>query len=718
MKHTHFKFLAGLNCRLLSASNAVVSPDDVAENTVGKIWEVVLVSPGRAANGFDFPPDVLREAAPMFNGVPALRRSDEKHTMNLDFDSNLIVGYYRGCRYEENRGIVGNLVLLDTKVQLMQDMLEFYRAGLLTNANPVFGYSMVSLGPAHREDEFIVADKIVRVLSCDLVMVPATSGAYTTKLVAGQTFNKESGMNLLKMFLFVQSHAPHLIKEHSLDKEKLEGNKETLMVAYTAAVGLKAVADLQASQDSQSAQTGNTDSNASTQGGSSQATPTSGALTQEEVVAFRASQCNDMLEKHLESATLLHDAIKMKLRLQFDGKIFTQSDVTTAIKRETDAMTLMTNAGAMQPITTQNVDIGDEECDKIMKGLDGFFQKKTIDKVPAYSSFREAYVQITGDSDLIGRKTRGGKLHLFTESLNTTSWAEVLGDSITRQMLMEYNLPGLDDWRKIVSDIVPIKDFRTNRRIRIGGYGNLPAVNQGAPYQPLTSPTDEEATYAITKRGGTEDITLEMIANDDIGGIRRIPGNLARAAANTLFEFVFDFIRTNPTIYDSVDLFHANHNNLGTTALSEAEYIVARNEIRNQTRAGSLKKLNLFARYLLVPIDLEELAMRILENKVRINADSSTQKQYTQHPKQNNPVEVITVPYWTDATDWALVADPVSAPTIEMGFFNGSEEPALFVQDQPTIGSMFTSDIITYKIRHIYGGAIMDYRTFNKRVVA
>src|SRR5204863_7570385 len=107
-----------------------------------------------------------------------------------------------------------------------------------------------------------------------------------------------------------------------------------------------------------------------------------------------------------------------------------------------------------------------------------------------------------------------------------SSWNLVLGDSITRRLIAEYNQPSLQNWKSIVSSVVPINDFRTQRVDRIGGYANLPAVNQGAPYQPLTSPTNEEVTYAITKRGGTEDITLEMIANDDVRSISKIPQKL------------------------------------------------------------------------------------------------------------------------------------------------------------------------------------------------
>jgi len=76
-----------------------------------------------------------------------------------------------------------------------------------------------------------------------------------------------------------------------------------------------------------------------------------------------------------------------------------------------------------------------------------------------------------------------------------------------------------------------------------------------------------------------------------------------------------------------------------------------------------------------------------------------------------NQFEPIVIPYWTTATTWWLVSDPRTAPTIEVGFFKGRQEPELFVQDNPTVGSAFTADKITYKIRFIYGYNILDYRS-------
>ena len=78
-------------------------------------------------------------------------------------------------------------------------------------------------------------------------------------------------------------------------------------------------------------------------------------------------------------------------------------------------------------------------------------------------------------------------------------------------MVKEYGASAYNkDWKKIAS-VVPRFDFRTNHITRMGGYGDLPIVAEGAAYTATTSPTDEEATYAMVKRGYTEDITWEML---------------------------------------------------------------------------------------------------------------------------------------------------------------------------------------------------------------
>ncbi|HXT33990.1 MAG TPA: hypothetical protein VN837_00305, partial [Chloroflexota bacterium] len=81
-----------------------------------------------------------------------------------------------------------------------------------------------------------------------------------------------------------------------------------------------------------------------------------------------------------------------------------------------------------------------------------------------------------------------------------------------------------------------------------------------------------------------------------------------------------------------------------------------------------------------------------------------------------NPVmgyaEVIVAPQINSGTYWIAVADPRVIDTLEIGFVGGQMNPQLFIQDQPLFGNNFTNDVITYKVRHEYGGAVVDYRGF------
>jgi hypothetical protein len=252
----------------------------------------------------------------------------------------------------------------------------------------------------------------------------------------------------------------------------------------------------------------------------------------------------------------------------------------------------------------------------------------------------------------------------------------------------------------------------------MGGYGLMPTVAQSGPYQPLTSPTDEESTYAIGKKGGLETITLEMIANDDVGSIRRIPVRLARAAANTLYRTIFDLVKDNPvTTYDAVAIYHASHNNLGSAALDAASLLAGKIAMGQQLAYNQvLEVMGLVPKFLLIPLNLEDIALKLTSSKTLIGATNQAATEPNIHAKYG--LRYIMVPYWTDVNDWALVCDPKDCPTIEVGFYQGNEEPEIWVQNNPSVGSMFDTDEITYKLRHIYGVCVLDHRGMYKAVVA
>lgn len=378
------------------------------------------------------------------------------------------------------------------------------------------------------------------------------------------------------------------------------------------------------------------------------------------------------------------------------------------------AYTTPADTGAVRLGDFPRIEVGETRADKAATMLDAFFDRSHRDHHHA-RSFKECYVAVTGDKRVSGR-LQDADLSLMRdtlmattalrESLDSASWANALGDSVTRRMIQLYRLDDIYSvWRKFCKIATAI-DFRTQERFRVGGYGNLPGVTQGAPYLSLASPSDEKATYTISKRGGTEDVTIEMIRNDDVNAIREVPNKLTMAAKKTLSEFAGDFVRNNAAIYDALAWFHATHGNLSTAALDAAGFAAARLLMLKQTEKDSGKRLGIPPSVLLVPWDLQETAFNLFQRA------TENDKKFiaTVTP------DIVPMWYWADTTDWALFADPEMAPALELGFLDGNEEPELFVQDNPTVGSMFSNDKLVYKIRHIYGGAVVDFRPAVKSV--
>jgi hypothetical protein len=200
-------------------------------------------------------------------------------------------------------------------------------------------------------------------------------------------------------------------------------------------------------------------------------------------------------------------------------------------------------------------------------------------------------------------------------------------------------------------------------------------------------------------------VSRETIVNDDLMAIRQIPTKLAVSAAYTLAEFVYGFLSSNPTIYDGSALFTtaAPHNNLGASALSTAAMQSGVTAMREQANFAG-KRIGLRPHFLVVPPELEWTGMVVTKSAGvpgSPNNDINPMMGY---------VTPIVSPQLSSTTQWFLVADPREVDTIEIGFVGGQLNPALFIQDQPLYGLNFTQDAISYKVRHEYGGAVVDFR--------
>lgn len=650
-----------------------------AKDIEGAVWDAILIRSGLSKNGTFYPDSVLREAVSLFEGVRVFVKPDALHLQGGGKDPERICGWLSGARFVEGKVTDTGYVAAQFNMaagakKLRETITDAWKRG----KRDLVGFSIDALGKAvtsMREGAKRMAKSIIRIDSVDLI-VDASAGGALVRLVeaAAGTENDTMKKRMLEVI------------KQKLPAKFAQLNVETATDDEIDALYREAIAPA----------------------------PAPAAVTTDQV--------NDMMRMVEARATArtaiygskLPKTAQDRVWKQFETRTerFTEADVTAAIKTEREYLAPLVESGRVD-LGESDVTVEDRSK-KVADMFDAFFDPKHKDH-RSVQSFRECYIEVTGDRRVTGRIEDMDRARLreslgivaMRESLDSASFANVLGNSITRRMLADYRTPNqYDVWRPVVN-VVPVGDFRSNERTRFGGYGDLPVVAQSAAYLALGSPTDEKAIYSAAKRGGTEDVTLEMIKNDDVGAIRLIPTKLSRSAKRTLAKFVFDFIRTNPTIYDTVAFFHASHGNLGAAALDATSLAARRLAMLKQAELNSAERLGIGPKYLVVPLDLQESSVNLF------NRNTNNDKTFV----QMLTLEIIPVWYWTDTNDWALAADPLDIPGIEVGFLDGNEEPALFVQDNPTVGSMFTNDKLTYKIRHIYGGAVTDFRGWDKSVV-
>ncbi|MEU4576618.1 hypothetical protein [Nonomuraea sp. NPDC023979] len=668
-------------------------------------FRVRVIAYGDSKNRRRYPESVLRVAAPMYEGAKCYDGHRDEKELKTSTTRGL-VGYYRDVTAESD-GLYADLHLLPSaarSAEALDATLSLQEQGL----EPLIGvshdvyamYKQITVGGKRMHE----ATAITRVNSADLVADPAAGGRATRMVAAGdEGGDPDSSTSGTEPATQEEDDVP---KKEDILSALREASAEEL-----AALGLAKAEPAKEAKEPEPVK---------------EPEKTEPARSVEADTLPKASYMGRlMIRGKVEDAGLPVSVVE-SIAESLPERI-RESDVDGAVASLKSAMAVIERADLAPKAT---VTVTKESREKKLQALDAFFDGKFSE---GYHSFKQAFVDFTGyaprsfDADVnryILRESIGGLYDSAVrseESLDTTSWAQVLGDSITRRMMAMYALPNLQTWRQIVSSVVPVNDFRTQRVGRVGGYGTLPVVPEGSPYPALTSPDDEEATYALSKRGGTEDLTLEMIANDDVRAISSIPAKLGRAAAQTLYRFVWDMIRTNPTTtYDGTPLFHASHGNTTTSALSESALAAARQAMREQTPYGnSTELLDLTPRTLVVPPALELPAWKLTTSAVSVGAAGTDAEQSRTAPNMHSSLSLVVVPYFTaDDNNWYVIADPNQAPTLEVGFYQGRQDPELFTQADPNQGATFNADKVVYKIRHIYSGTVLDHRAVYGGLVA
>jgi hypothetical protein len=668
----------------------------------GRVFGVQIIAVGTSKNGVRYPESVLRAAAPKYEGAKAF----DHHRTDTELRTSSIaglVGHYRNVEATSN-GVFGDLHLLPSATHTIE-ALEASLAAQDAGLPPVVGIShdvqlterpVIDAGRRIRE-----AVSIEAVLSADVVADPSAGGR-VTRVVAGgigsdpnPPSQEDNPMTLKELLDLLRKATPEkraeLLQEHGsvlTGAGFSESDVPTLLGEEPPATSTEAPTET-----------------------------TTETETEPELVGARESLAvRALVREALRDANLSDRLLEGVVEL-LPARV-AEADVTSAVRALSRTLESVDRDNIRPKV--EHVEVGSEDHDAKVRRLEATFKG---DWQNGYTRLSEAYTDITGQpyrpmdvdfASAIIRESWGGRFAdgRQTESLTSSSWGEVLADVMNRRIVELYQGSKWSEWRKI-STVVPVTDFRSQKLIQVGEYSSLPTVNEGAPYQGLTSPSDVQEAYTPTKKGGTEDYTYEAAKNDDLRALVAIPTRLARLAAWTVYKAVFDIFTDNSALdADSVALFHATHSNTTAVALGQSGLSQIRYNMRTQTAYGdTTRALGLLPKFLIVPNELEEIAYQLSSSAVAI---PSTPAGAADTPNLHKGIEPIVVDYYTDANDWYATCDPADHPLIEVGFMDGKVDPELFMQDDPTVGSVFSADKVTWKLRHIYGLTAVDYRGFQR----
>nr|WP_315049499.1 prohead protease/major capsid protein fusion protein [uncultured Brevundimonas sp.] len=186
--------------------------------------------------------------------------------------------------------------------------------------------------------------------------------------------------------------------------------------------------------------------------------------------------------------------------------------------------------------------------------------------------------------------------------------------------------------------------------------------------------TESGESYRLATYTGMIELTRAALINDDIGAFADIAAKAGRLAAETEARLIAEALTGAYKMRDGKALFHADHANLAAagSALSIASLSAARQSLRTKTGLDGVTPANVTPKFLVVGAALETEAEQIL---TALNATTVETQNVFAGKLQ------LVVDARIQGKQWFVVADPATAPVLELAHLGAAPGPQVVVRD-------------------------------------
>ncbi|WP_156680063.1 prohead protease/major capsid protein fusion protein [Sphingomonas profundi] len=283
---------------------------------------------------------------------------------------------------------------------------------------------------------------------------------------------------------------------------------------------------------------------------------------------------------------------------------------------------------------------------------------------------------------------------------STSDFSNLVGNGLNRRLRAAYdeNQPSYRSWARRAPNA---PDFRSVDVIQMSAMPDLVRVNEAGEFRYGTA-SDGKVSYAVVTYGRIIAVTRQLIINDDLRALERITTGFAGSAARLENRTVYAQITSNPTMPDGKALFHADHGNLGSGAISATSLAAMRKDMRLQKGLQS-EELNLMPEHLLAPATQEQLAYQFTSSQF-VPAKATDVNEFRAGGRTALDPIVEAILDGNSTTAWYGVASNAQVDTVEYAYLEGSEG----VQMSSRMG--FTVDGVEMKASLDFAAAVIDHR--------
>lgn len=242
-----------------------------------------------------------------------------------------------------------------------------------------------------------------------------------------------------------------------------------------------------------------------------------------------------------------------------------------------------------------------------------------------------------------------------------------------------------------------------------GGIGDWEEVPENGEIKADKPQTEMLPQKKLKTYGKSFTMSRQAFVNDDIGFLSRVPGAYAAKAKQTIDKQVYDILLGNSKFADGVALFDKKHGNVASTGAkpgidSLKDMVLT---IGAQTDQFG-EPISVQPKYILVSNANQFDLFTTLHTAQVTGSNNNDVNPFYNASIQPIVVNRIDMASGTSATPWFVVADPMSAPSIEVDYLNGAETPQVRRMEKPnTLG--FVWDMYLD-----WGITIVDYRGIYK----